>query len=140
MPIRIVASSPRSTGEKPYLTVNRPSESDRASQGEPIMPLDHTSDASFDSDVLSSGLPVLVEFTATWCPPCRMIAPVLDQIAADEEGRLRVIALDVDSNPATAARYQVMGMPTLVLFSDGVETARLVGAKSRAAIMRELQP
>jgi thioredoxin 1 len=104
------------------------------------MPLNHTSDGSFDADVLSSDLPVLVEFTATWCPPCRMIAPVLDQIAADEEGRLRVVALDVDRNPATAARYQVMGMPTLVLFNDGVETARTVGAKSRAAILRELQP
>jgi thioredoxin 1 len=69
-----------------------------------------------------------------------MIAPVLDQIAAEEEARLRVIALDVDRNPATARRYQVMGMPTLVLFSDGVETARLVGAKSRGAIMRELEP
>jgi thioredoxin 1 len=104
------------------------------------MTLVHTSDASFDTDVLSGNLSVLVEFTATWCPPCRMIAPVLAQIAVDEAGRLEVMAVDVDHNAATAARYQIMGMPTLVLFRDGEEKARVVGAKSRAAIMRELAP
>ena len=104
------------------------------------MPLVHVSDSSFDSDVLSGDRPVLVEFTAHWCPPCRMIAPVLDQIAADEADVMDVVAIDVDENPVTTARYRVMSMPTLVLFHGGQERARIVGAKSRQAIMRELRP
>ena len=104
------------------------------------MSLTTTSDASFAADVLDSPVPVLVDFTATWCPPCVMIAPVLDRIATDEAERLRVVSLDVDAHPGTAARYQVLGMPTLALFIDGEVAVRFMGAKPRAAIMALLEP
>jgi thioredoxin 1 len=104
------------------------------------MSLVTTTDAAFAADVLSSPTPVLVDFTADWCPPCRMIAPVLEQIASAETGRLRVVSLDVDANPATTLTYGVTGMPTLALFVHGEIVARIIGARPRAAIMRELDP
>jgi len=99
-----------------------------------------TTDASFAGDVLSADRPVLVEFTADWCPPCKMIAPVLDQIARDEGDRLKIVSLDVDANPETTRRYGVLGMPTLVLFVGGEVVSQTVGARPRAAILRELEP
>jgi thioredoxin 1 len=99
-----------------------------------------TTDAAFAADVLASPLPVLVDFTASWCGPCRMIAPVLDQIATEEADRLKVVSLDVDANPETTRAYQVMGMPTLVLFVGGERVAQVVGARPRSAILRELEP
>lgn len=104
------------------------------------MSLAVTTDATFADDVLSASTPVLLDFTADWCPPCRMIAPILEQIAAAEAGRLRVVSLDVDANPATALAYGVTGMPTLALFVGGDIVARIMGARPRAAIMRELEP
>ncbi len=104
------------------------------------MSLRTTTDAGFTDDVLRAPMPVLVDFTATWCPPCVMLAPVLDRIADDEADRMAVVSLDVDTNPATAAAYQVLGMPTLALFKDGEVVARLMGAKPRSAILRELEP
>lgn len=104
------------------------------------MSLTTTTDATFAADVLHSPVPVLVDFTATWCPPCVMIAPVLDRIATDEAGRLRVVSLDVDAHPITTANYQVMGMPTLALFIGGEVAVRFMGAKPRAAIMALLEP
>jgi thioredoxin 1 len=104
------------------------------------MSLATTTDADFADDVLASRIPVLVEFTASWCPPCRMIAPVLEQIRAEEAQRLEVVAIDVDTNPATALKYRVMGMPTLALFVDGAVVTQIVGARPRAAILRELEP
>lgn len=102
--------------------------------------LTETTDATFAQDVLASPLPVLVEFTASWCPPCHMIAPVLARIAEDEADRLRVLALDVDANPVTALAYDVLGMPTLALFVGGEIVVRMVGARPRSAVMRELEP
>jgi len=104
------------------------------------MSLTMTTDAAFTDDVLASTVPVLVEFTADWCPPCRMVAPVLEQISADQKDRLRVLAIDVDTNPDTTLKYQVMGMPTLALFVNGEIVSRILGARSRAAILRELEP
>jgi len=104
------------------------------------MSLTMTTDAAFTDDVLASTVPVLVEFTADWCPPCRMVAPVLEQISADEKNRLRVLAIDVDTNPDTTLKYQVMGMPTLALFVNGEIVSRILGARSRTAILRELEP
>lgn len=104
------------------------------------MPVPATTDASFAADVLNSPLPVLVEFTADWCPPCKMIAPVLDQIATDEADRMRIVSLDVDENPVTTRRYGVLGMPTLVLFVGGQVVSQTVGARPRAAILREIEP
>jgi thioredoxin 1 len=95
-------------------------------------------DDSFSSDVLSSRTPVLVDFWATWCGPCKMIAPVLEEIAGEKAGELTVAKLDVDANPATARDFQVVSIPTLILFKDGAPVKRIVGAKGKAALLREL--
>ena len=81
-------------------------------------------DASFETEVLTSGGPVLVEFGTTWCPPCRMLAPVLDELAAERSGSLRVLTVDVDANPVTQGKYGVMSLPTLLLFVEGKPSAR----------------
>jgi thioredoxin 1 len=95
-------------------------------------------DDSFSDDVLSSSTPVLVDFWATWCGPCKMIAPVLEEIATEKAGTLTVAKLDVDSNPNTARDFQVVSIPTLILFKDGQPVTRIVGAKGKAALLREL--
>jgi thioredoxin 1 len=104
------------------------------------MSLATTTDAGFAADVLASPLPVLVEFTAAWCPPCRAIAPVLGQIADENAGRLTVLALDVDTDPHTAARYGVLGMPTLALFVGGEVVSQVTGARPKSAILRQIEP
>jgi thioredoxin 1 len=104
------------------------------------MAVQHTSDASFADDVLTNPTPTLVEFTAAWCPPCKMIAPVLERIATEQTGRMRVVALDVDENPETTRRYGVMGMPTMALFIDGQIATTVVGARPQAALMNALEP
>jgi thioredoxin 1 len=104
------------------------------------MHLRETTDATFQADVLDSPTPVLVDFTADWCPPCKMIAPVLAQIDADEGDRLNVVSLDVDANPVTARRYSVMSMPTLALFVNGEMVTQTVGARPRRAILATLEP
>ncbi len=96
------------------------------------------SDASFSTDVLSSNKPVLVDFWATWCGPCKMVAPVLEEIAAEQSEQLTVAKLDVDANPETARDFQVVSIPTMILFKDGQPVKRIVGAKGKAALLREL--
>ncbi len=95
-------------------------------------------DDSFSSDVLSSSKPGLVDFWATWCGPCKMIAPVLEEIATEKAGALTVAKLDVDANPGTARDFQVVSIPTLILFKDGEPVKRIVGTKGKAALLREL--
>lgn len=95
-------------------------------------------DDSFQEDVVASNKPVLVDFWATWCGPCKMVAPVLEEIAKDHGDTLTVAKLDVDANPETARAFQVTSIPTLILFQNGEATKRIVGAKSKSALLREL--
>ena len=95
-------------------------------------------DDSFAVDVLASGTPVLVDFWATWCGPCKMVAPVLEELAAEKAGVLTVAKIDVDENPGTARDFQVVSIPTMILFKDGAPAKRIVGAKGKAALLREL--
>jgi thioredoxin 1 len=94
----------------------------------------HTTDADFEAQVLESSQPVLIEFTADWCPPCKMLAPIIDEIARRYEGKLRVGLLDNDHNPAVIRAYQVMGLPTLILFVDGQPVERITGYVPRERI------
>ena len=96
------------------------------------------SDAAFSTEVLSSNKPVLVDFWATWCGPCKMVAPVLEEIATERADHLTVAKLDVDANPETARDFQVVSIPTMILFKDGQPVKRIVGAKGKAALLREL--
>lgn len=87
-------------------------------------------DADFEKEVIASPVPVLVEFTASWCPPCRMMLPVLTQLAAERAGALKVLTMDVESNPRTQSDYSVLAMPTLIGFRGGEPVTSLVGAVS----------
>jgi thioredoxin 1 len=95
------------------------------------MSIVHITEDNFDAEVLKSATPVLVDFWAEWCGPCKMIAPVLDQLATEYQGRLRIAKVDVDSNQATAMRYGVRSIPTLLLFKEGAVQAQQVGMASK---------
>jgi thioredoxin 1 len=97
-------------------------------------------DADFENSVLKSERPVLIDFWADWCGPCHMVAPVIEEIAAENNGKLVVGKLDVDSNPEVTRRYGVLSIPSMLLFVDGVEKARIVGARGKAAILSEITP
>ncbi|MFC3339310.1 thioredoxin TrxA [Paracandidimonas soli] len=94
----------------------------------------HVTDTSFEADVLKAEGPVLVDYWAAWCGPCKMIAPLLDAAAAEHQGRVTIAKLNVDENPDTAAKFQVRGIPTLMLFKNGQVAATKVGALSRAQL------
>jgi thioredoxin len=102
--------------------------------------LNAVSDTDFEQDVLKSETPVLVDFWADWCGPCHMVAPVIEEIASEHQGKLVVRKLDVDSNPETTRRYGVLSIPSMLLFVDGVEKVRIVGARGKAQILSELTP
>jgi thioredoxin 1 len=94
----------------------------------------HVTDASFEDDVLKSDLPVLVDFWAAWCGPCKMIAPILDDVANEYEGKVKVCKVDVDANGDTPAKFGVRGIPTLILFKNGNAEATKVGALSKTQL------
>jgi thioredoxin 1 len=94
----------------------------------------HVTDDSFEPEVLQSQLPVLVDYWAEWCGPCKMVAPILDELAKDYAGKLKVAKLDIDSNDKVAARFGVRGIPTLMLFKNGAVAAQKVGALSKSQL------
>ena len=100
--------------------------------------LTELTDATFDEEVNSSDQPILVDFWAEWCGPCKLIAPILEEMAATYDGKLRIVKVDVDESPDVARRYEIMSIPTLVLFQDGVAKKRLIGAKGKGQLAQEL--
>jgi thioredoxin 1 len=97
--------------------------------------IEHIDDLNFDAEVLGSTAPFLLDFSATWCPPCRALEPIIESIADEYQGRLRVGKIDMDSNPSVAARLGVRGAPTVILFRDGSEAARRLGLTSKRALL-----
>ena len=102
------------------------------SMGHPI----RLTDRNFEREVLESDIPVLVDFWASWCPPCKMVEPVIEGLAEEYDGRLKVGMLHVDQNPKTRDRYHIMGVPTFVLFRDGRVLDRRIGAQSKAQLVQ----
>ena len=100
----------------------------------------HVTDAEFQAEVLDSDTLVLVDFWAEWCVPCHMVSPVVEEIARDHADRMKAVKLNVDDNPVTARDYGVMSIPTLIVFKDGKEQARVIGARGKDAILREIEP
>ncbi|MET9428725.1 MULTISPECIES: thioredoxin [unclassified Streptomyces] len=96
-------------------------------------------DAEFGTEVLAADRPVLVKFTATWCGPCRQLAPVLKEVSAEESDRLKVVEIDVDSNPETVSRYAVLSTPTLMVFRGGEPVKSMVGARPKRRLLLELE-
>ena len=94
----------------------------------------HVSDDSFEQEVLQSEMPVLIDYWAEWCGPCKMIAPVLDEVASEDSDKVRVAKLNIDENPATPPKYGIRGIPTLMLFKNGEVEATKVGAVSKAQL------
>ena len=95
-------------------------------------------DETFDTEVLQNSKPVVVDYWAEWCGPCRMVAPVLEEIASEHGDKIEVVKLNIDENPKVAQRYQIMAIPTMSVFQNGQVVKQIVGAKPKAALLREL--
>ena len=102
--------------------------------GEPIT----VNDSNFDQTVLQAEIPVLVDFWAPWCAPCRMVAPILDELAKEYDGEVKIVRVDVDQNPKTASKYSIMSIPTLITFKKGQPVSHAVGFRPKAELKRSL--
>ena len=98
----------------------------------------HLTDATFAETIGSADKPVLVDFTAAWCGPCKMISPILDELSVEQADKLQIAKIDVDENPQTTLKYDVMSMPTLILFKDGIPERKLIGARGKNHLLNEL--
>ena len=98
----------------------------------------NVTDATFEADVLKNGKPVVVDYWAEWCGPCRMVSPVLEEIASEHADKIDVVKLNVDENPVTSQRYRILNIPTLSVFKDGEVVKEIVGARPKSALLREL--
>ena len=101
--------------------------------------ISHLTSATFDEEIAGSTEPLLVDFWAEWCGPCKMIAPILDEIAREHAGKLRIAKVNTDEHPEIARRFDILSIPTLILFKDGVPELRIRGAKGKGQLVRELQ-
>jgi len=107
-------------------------------RGASMADMQAVTDADFEAEVLKSDTPVLVDFWAEWCGPCKMVAPVLDEIAGENKDKITVAKLDIDVNQKTAQAYQVMSIPTMIVFQDGKPVKQIVGARPKAALLSDL--
>jgi thioredoxin 1 len=102
--------------------------------------LNYVTEETFEADVLQSELPVLVDFTAAWCGPCKMLSPIVSELAQEWDGKVKVYKMDVDTNPITPQKYGVMGVPSLVLFKDGEIATRLTGFRPKKQLQTTFEP
>jgi thioredoxin 1 len=111
------------------------SQQQESDMGSPL----NVTDSSFKSDVLDSDLPVLVDFWASWCSPCKMIAPIVEDLASEYEGRVRIAKIDIDANPVVPGQFGVLSIPTLMLFHGGKPAERIVGYQPKAALKAKIE-
>ncbi len=98
------------------------------------------SDATFEAEVIQSDTPVLVDFWASWCGPCRMIAPVLEELAAEQDGKLKIVKVNIDENSQWASQLHVTSIPTMILFKDGQQVDKIIGAHPKPRILEKVEP
>ena len=100
----------------------------------------HVTDDTFEAEVIQSDMPAIVDFWAAWCAPCHMIAPILEEIAEEYDGQLKVAKLDVDQNPQVATQFGIMGIPTMILFKEGEAVERLIGYMPKERLLEKITP